>query len=386
MVIGRLYEAVELTREEKIFYAEFLRPHRLLSSCRVNGGLREDLRYVYNHQSCEPSGHVGTDLCAVAVGEPERYQRRICSKAGIEPEKAAGLGTAANMNNAALATERYEGLEVTAVATAGVGSNGGRAGDPASYAQTVEGPKSLGTPAPLAGTINFLVFINEELTSGALVVAATLVAEAKASVLQELSAGSRYSDGIATGTGTDQVCIASLLGTALRHTDANKHSKLGELIGRATRAALQQALSLQSGLTPDARRSCVAALQRFGESQAGFVGGVKGLLPEESRALFEANFLSVNHDPVTVASVLAMAHLRDQFAWRVLPETSWPEVMLAQACQLARAVSGKRIDDGLFRDGLAELALGGGNQGFLELVRRAVAYGFARKWEGRYED
>lgn len=385
MKLGTYYDALELRREEKILVARFLKPHRVLSTCRYNGGLREDLDHLYNHQSCEPSNHLGADL-HVAARDPERYQKRIASKAGIPFDKAASLGTAANMNNAAIAHASHQGFEVIAVTTAGVGSNGGRAGDPASYWQSHDGIVSLGAPTPRAGTINTLLFLSQELSPGALVVAATLLAEAKASVLQELCAPSRYSDGIATGTGTDQIGIACLLGTSIRHVDANKHSKAGELIGRAARAALQQALNLQSGMTPDSRRSCLAHLQRFGETQASFIESVRRHLDPDTQALFESNILSIDHDPLTVAATQACIHLRDQVAWGVLPRSCASEILLGQAAQIACAVSGKPIPREEWQRALGEFPGDFDNAAFLELIRRAFAQGFARKWAGRFED
>lgn len=386
MKIGDFYEGIELHRKEKIVYAHFQSPHRVLSTCRLNGGLREDIEYLYNHQSCEPAKHLGIDLCHVAVQEPERYQKRICSKAGIPHEKAASLGTAANMNNATVSVKSFKGLQVIAVTTAGVGSNGARAGDPASYYQSEDGIQMVGKPTPQAGTINTMLFVSEEMTAGAMLVAATMITEAKASVLQELMAPSKYSDGIATGTGTDQVGISCLIGTSIRHTDANKHSKLGELIGSAVRDSLFEALNLQSGLTPDARRSCIANLQRFGDSQAGFIAGAQSHLDEIHHALLKSNFLSVNHDPVTVASVQALVHVRDQIAWGVIPMGCIQELLTGYAVQIASAVSGKGLGQSGFQEDLSDVTLTLEDDCFLDLVHRAVAYGFTRKWDGRFED
>jgi len=387
MKIGSYYDNLELFRKEKIVYAHFLKPHRVLSSCRYNGGLHENLEYLYNHQSCEPSNHVGIDLGQVATKEPERYQKRICSKAGLPHETSAGLGTAANINNAAVSHATFREFEAIAVTTAGVGTNGGRAGDPASYCQTKEGHESLGKPTPQAGTINIMLFFSEELTPGALVVASTVIAEAKASVLQELAAPSRYSDGIATGTGTDQIGIASLLGTCVRHTDANKHSKVGELTGRVVRESLQQALNLQSGLTPDARRSCIAHLQRFGETQETFIEGIRNDLPnEQCQTLFQNNFLSINHDPMAVAATQALVHLRDQIAWGVLPQSCIHEILLTYASQIAKLVSQKPMDTENFRNALGDSPVSIENGPFLNLIHKAFSLGFAQKWESRFED
>lgn len=386
MKIGEYYEGVSLIRKEKIVYAQFLNPHRVLSTCRYNGGLREDLEFIYNHQSCEPRAHTGIDLCQVATKDPERYQKRIAGKAGIDYAKSASLGTAANVNNAAVAVETFKELEVIAVTTAGVGGNGGRAGDPASYYQSEEGTVILDRKPPQAGTINTMLLVSEEMTAGAMVSAATLMAEAKASVLQELMAPSKYSEGIATGTGTDQIGIACQLGSRIQHTDANKHSKLGELIGRSVRASLQEALNLQSGLTPDARRSSLAQLARFGETEATFTAAVQALLPEDKADLFKANFLSANHDPVTVAAVQALVHVRDQFVWGVSPAGCIHEILIGHAAILVSAVANKEIGREQLGKELGVLALNLDSSRFLELVHSCFSLGIRMKWEGRFED
>ncbi len=386
MKLDTFYNAVDLYRKEKIVYAHFLQPHRVLSTSRLNGGTHEGLDYLINHQSCEPRKHTGTDLFEVAVQDPARYMKRITSKAGIETEKAAILNTAANMNNAAIERATFNGLEVVAVCTAGVGSNAGRAGDPASYQQTANGIESLGKPTPQAGTIITMLFINQELTPGALVIAATVATEAKSAVLHELTTPSRYGGGIATGTGTDQIGIATQIGTEVCHNDANKHSKLGELIGTAVRGALRQALNLQCGMTPDSRRSSILQLERFGETQATFTQAIAERLPESLQTLFTDNFLSVNHDPVTVGAVQACVHLKDQITWGVLPAGCAKDSLLYQAGLIARAVSGKQIAPETF---LSEWDIGDlahSNSAFLQLIHQAFAHGFSMKWQGRFED
>ena len=385
MKLKSFYGGVELHRKEKVFYGHFLKPHRCLSTSRVNGGVHEDLNYIINHQSCEPVRHSGTDLFEVAVNEPERYLKRITSKAGLEG-KATLLNTAANMNNAAIEHCSFDGLEVIAACTAGVGSNAGRAGDPASYHQTAEGIRSISKPAPKAGTIITMLFISEELTPGALVIAATVATEAKTAVLQELSAPSCYSNGYATGTGTDQIGVASMIGSPFCHGDANKHSKLGELIARATRGALLQALNLQSGMTPDSRRSSLLQLQRLGETETTFKKSVAAHLDEPNATLFTNNFLPVNHDPVTVAAVQACVHVKDQIDWGVLPESCANDTLLYQASLIARAVSGKTIDPGLFLENWELTEPCSTNENFRALIHKAFALGFAMKWQGRYED
>jgi hypothetical protein len=54
MLIEIYYNGVEIHREEKMICAKFIRPHRVLSTCRAAGGLQDGLWHIYNHQSCEP--------------------------------------------------------------------------------------------------------------------------------------------------------------------------------------------------------------------------------------------------------------------------------------------------------------------------------------------
>jgi hypothetical protein len=75
MKLDSFYKGIDLYRKEKIVYAHFLKPHRTLTTCRNNGGVRENLNYLINHQACEPSKHTGTDLCEVITKDPARYLR-----------------------------------------------------------------------------------------------------------------------------------------------------------------------------------------------------------------------------------------------------------------------------------------------------------------------
>ena len=86
-MLAKYYDGIEIHREEKIVYVKFLSPHRVISTDRIAGGLSDELEYLYNHQSCEPSGHYhGHEL---AVSNPVEYKRLICERYGLPPEKCA---------------------------------------------------------------------------------------------------------------------------------------------------------------------------------------------------------------------------------------------------------------------------------------------------------
>ena len=381
MLIETYYEGVEIHREEKIIYTRFIRPHRVLSTCRAAGGLQDGLWHIYNHQSCEPAGH-SHRMAPGLWRDPIAYRQRTCEPYGLAAETCATMGTAANMNNAAFVSEQFRDLQVVAVVTGGVEGNAGRAGDPASVFETADGFEKL-PPAntiPGPGTINSMIFINKPLIPGAMTRVIMTATEAKSAALQELAVNSRYSDGLATGTGTDQIAVAAVQTDDPPLTSAGKHAKLGELIGRAVKVAVKQTLANQNHLTPAGQCSAKIHLERFGLDRNGLLNAICRYLSETQAQLLRDNFMEIERDPVTVAATAAMAHLKDKFSWGVLPATCWSEVMGAYAAQVACAVGGDydRLAD--YRRQLAPTRSKGTNAGFVDLACRALAVGFADKW------
>lgn len=378
MLIDIFYDDVEIHREEKIIYAKFLIPHQVLSTCRAAGGQQTGFHYVYNHQSCEPTGH-GHRLTPEAYRDPEAYRRRICKQHGLPAEACATMGTAANMRNACIETQIFRDLSVTAVCTGGVEANAGRAGDPASVFETSDGfetlPPAIEVPGP--GTINTMVLINQPLAYGAMVRVVMTATEAKIAALQELAVNSRYS----AGTGTDQIIVAAAQTDHPPLTSAGKHSKLGELIGRSVLKAVKGTLALQNSLTPAGQCSAKIHLERFGLTRETMIEIICRYLKEDKAELLRQNFTAVERDPITVAAVAAMVHLKDKFFWGVLPATCWSEIMGAYASQIACAVSGQYcfMDD--YRQRLAPVRTHAENPAFVELVCRAMALGFEDKWQ-----
>ncbi len=422
MLIDSFYNGLEIHREDKIIYGKFLRPHTVISTCRAAGGVQTDLEYIYNHQGCEPAGHShGHDI--KIWRDPELFRKMTCRRYGLPDEKCATLGTAANMNNGAFVRETFRDLVVGVVCTGGVEVNAGRAGDPASMMETANGfekvsPEAVGTeenskpegestPTPTSmtdpkpGTINTMIFINKPLTMGALTRVIMTATEAKTAALQELAVNSRYSDGPATGTGTDQIAVAAMAGDDPSLTSAGKHAKLGELIGKAVKSAVKETLGIQNSLRPGGQCSAKIHLERFGDdfrlTSDEMLEMICSFLdsPSESTApdaaacnsvnsasdLLRQNFSVIERDPVTVAAVAAMVHLKDKFAWGLLPSSCWSEVMGAYAAQVACAVSGDYSTMAAYREQLAPTCSQNDNTLFIKLVCRAFAMGFTDKWK-----
>src|SRR4029077_19555264 len=122
------------------------------------------------------------------------------------PADTVVMGTAANMNYVAIVTEADEAVEVTAVVTAGVQGNATTAGEPATWRETGIGVQQV--PA-YAGTINTVLLVNRPLTPSALAGAVVTMTEGKSAALQRLAIPSHLHVDLATGTGTDQYCIAA---------------------------------------------------------------------------------------------------------------------------------------------------------------------------------
>ena len=386
MVIGNFYNGIEIHRNEKIVIIKFLMPHRVISTCRANGGLHDDFDLIYNHQSCEPAGHIRKSN-NLAVSAPSVYLQHLCHFHGIS-ENCASLGTAANMNCAVVKSEKFRDLEVITVCTGGVETNAGRAGDPAYLYESKGEFESLWTKShDPCGTINIIVCINRDLTPGAMVQAVVMATEAKAAVLQELNIGSCYSSDLATGTGTDQLAIACAIGEEFPLTTPGKHTKLGELIGLTVKKALAEALKLQNSMPPESRCSVLAHLKRFGADIQSTKKGIGQFLSEKSTKLLNNNFISIDRDPVTVAAAAALVHMRDELVWKILPENCLPEIFSTYGAHLSAAVSGKYDRFVFYKNRLEEYKSNLDNKfsldspEFLELIYFCISAGFEEKWK-----
>jgi len=375
------FDAAELHRAEKIVYLKFQQPFRVGSTCQACGGVRDDLEYVYNHQSCEPSGH-HPKLLQSAMGDPTEYHQAVCDFYGFPTNRAAALGTAANMNNLGLARFQFRELEVVALATAGVETNAARAGEPAGYYEANHQFERVSdSQQDTTGTINVIILVNQELTLGATVRAAITATEAKTTVLQELVVDSRYSCGMATGTGTDQIAVASKIGGGSPLGGAGPHTKLGELVARATQDAIRESLSLQNQMAPKSRCSVSVHLERFGVREETLCDYIAAGLPAEKANLLRRNFAGLDRDPLTVASVAALIRVVDETGWGVLPKSCLGEMLAAQGAVVAAAVSGKYERNPSYRVALAEQAQRTNRANLAEFVAAALARGFADKWE-----
>ncbi len=284
---------------------------KVLSTAVLNGGYREDLKAVFNND-----GNPGAGMaCVLRAPTYEEHMALIASELGLDPAKTAGISTAASMDNVSIQSLSFEELTVTAVVTGGVEVNGGRAGDPASFHE-----RGGRTEMLTHGTINILLFIDANLPEGTLARALVTCTEAKAAALQELMAGSNYSSGLATGSGTDGTILASNAESPLTLTNAGKHSKLGELIGLVVKAAVKEALFLQTGLCAASQHSVLKRTKRYGISEERlwqrFLEG--GAEKGQGKADFLHRLHSLERDRGLVVATSLLVHILDQLEWGLL--------------------------------------------------------------------
>lgn len=374
-------EAWNTLAEDACFVAErcgrYLRvrllvPHVVLSSSSVQGGLRRGLTAVVNHQSCEGRDHTERYEWIRSLGR-EAYHRQVCEQAGVDPDRTVVLGTAANMRYASLKQAGDGDTRVTAIVTAGVSSNAAAAGDPARWREAGGRWEPVGAPA---GTINTILLVNRPLAEEALVQAAMVITEAKSAALWRLAVGSLYSSDLATGTGTDQFCIAAAEIGGPRLHSASVHVQLGEWMGRAVREAVLEALRWQNGLEPSLTRCLFHALGRHGLTEERFWALAGGLLSDPQLQLLKRNSKAVFYEPAAAAAAYAVAAVLDRIRYGTLPPMSAAEALRDQGACLAAAVAARPECWLELRAGLPEPD----PQQPAPFAAAAICAGWKRKW------
>lgn len=322
MELAKLTTGDRLYRYDKSLVLLFDGARKVLSTSLYGGGYHEDYQAVFNRDMTQGAGMP----CEMFAPNYVDSMRIVAARLGIDPNAATGMGTAAHMENAAINVRSYRELTVTAIVTGGVETNGGRIGDPASYYKTVE---------KKCGTINIMLVIDADLPPGILARALVTCTEAKTAALQELMADSRYSCGLATGSGTDQTIVVANSESPLYFEGAGKHSKLGELIGQTVMTAVKEALARQSGLTPARQHDLLRRLRRFGVTADGLWESYRrdAEMPTLHKAQFVTALGEIVQRPGVFTAGVLFIHLYDEYLWGLLEqEETWAaaEKLLAE--------------------------------------------------------
>jgi len=293
------------------------------------------------------------------------------------------MGTAANMNYAAVVVKSDEGVSVAAIVTAGVATNAVCAGDPANWRETAEGFAKI---AAVAGTINTILLVNTPVAPGALARTAITMTEGKSAALQRLAVPSCYSADLATGTGTDQFCIAAprqggAAPPTAPLTSASPHMKFGEITGLAVREATMEALRWQNGLESSLTRGIFHALGRYGVREATIFEDLTSsedvkLTPEDFE-LLRKNSKSAFYEPLVGASAHALATVLDRVRHGTIPPSTARDAVAQQAAALAANLAAQPQRWAEFRHHLLTL----GTNDPKRLVLAALALGWSAKWK-----
>ncbi len=302
-----------LWRSQNSMVMNFAEVRNIAGSSVLNGGIQPGIDSIFNH-TMPKAIKTAEDMPGGGVA---RYMEITARQLGLDPKTSAGLLTSARMTNAALKTICFRGLEVRVVITAGIDINGVRIGDPSSYYE------QEGQFICPSGTINILLTINANLPPETLLKSVITATEAKTAALQELLAPSKYSFGLATGSGTDGIIVAADPASPHTLTDAGGHSLLGELIGRAVTAGVKKALELETGLSPQRQMNVLERVIRFGIDIDYFLQRAAASYPSLATSdEFRTGLLKLFNQPQLVALASAVIHLQDQVYWRLLPENT----------------------------------------------------------------
>ena len=319
-------------RYSKCIVVPFTGRRRVLATSPLNGGYHEDLTAVFNHDANPGAGMA----CTLRAPTYEEHMALIAREIELDPARTSAISTAASMENVAIVEKRYGDMAVTAVVTGGIEVNGGRVGDPSDW---VEEPAQ--EPPVKYGTINILLFFNMDLTPGALTRALVTCTEAKTAAIQELLAPSRYSMGLATGSGTDGTIVVCNAESPVTLTNTGKHSKLGQLIGEAVKQAVKEALSKQNGLNPEHQHQVFRRVDRFGITEQSLWERYTGKEGGLTRADFSEHMDAIARRGDLVTAVSLYAHLLDQLMWRLLePREVWDMGLNLLGIMEGRHISG----------------------------------------------
>lgn len=309
MLLHEFVNQDRIVRRQDSIIAEFSGKRRIISTSPLNGGFRDNLTHAFIH-------------CAERTEDAmlgETYSEHIRATGlilGLDTNTMCGISTGAYAENAAIETRSFKDTEITALVTAGIDVNGGRSGDPAQWHEADTGYFHV------PGTINIMLFCNNNLTEGALARALITSTEAKSAAISELAVPSRYSRGLATGSGTDGVIIVADATSGLTLTEAGNHFKLGELIGQAVSAAVKKALYLETGLNTSRQFNVFRRLDRFGLNHKHLTNKILLSLSESKSNLPSINIENSISDHFAnrklVVQSIIFAHLLDELSYGLI--------------------------------------------------------------------
>jgi len=227
----------EIHRQEDTIFINYNKEMFAFSTSQLNGGINR-IQHSFNHQLAQWV-ETAEDLPG---GNLKNYLEYNARRLGLDSKRTTGLITSASMDNASIVHQSYRAASLLALVTAGAGVNAVRAGEPAAYDEIY-----YGRFVPIAGTINIILVLEFAVPIECLARTAIVVTEAKTAALQDLNVKSCFSEGGATGTGTDGLIVACNVDGEHLFSDVGTQSRLGELICTAVKKGVTEGL-IKDGL------------------------------------------------------------------------------------------------------------------------------------------
>jgi adenosylcobinamide hydrolase len=226
MIVRSAHGAFAVRIDHDAVIVSFSAPARAVSWAVLNGGFCHADHVVNHHIQAD-----NPDFCA----EPGRWLEQATAKLGLQG-KVVAMATAVKMTNLVHASLSSGDAKVTCFATVGCG-NALSIGDPATVPTSEPAPMQL-------HTINLILTVHPGLGDDAMVEAIQIATEGRVRALYEAGIRSSISELAATGTGTDCIAVVSL--DHARERYCGKHTRLGEVIGRAAYTAVKNGLALEA--------------------------------------------------------------------------------------------------------------------------------------------
>ncbi len=269
----------------------------------------------------------------------EKSNARILDLFQLREKTSVFLHTGADVNDMAYAERSSDGFTVGVLATAGVLGNAMRVSvDSGDFVEP--------------GTINLIILTNRKLSSEAMSRALIRACEGKTAALEDLDIRSTYSGTPATGTGTDNVVVVS--GEGVPASMAGGHSKLGELISRATYAAVREAVERHNRLY--ANRDIFQRLNEYQINLVALINGSAALPDAAARRNVTTGLERTLIDPRYAGFLEGALALSDSHERGLIHDTG----LFSQQCLLvAEELSGKKISalEPVFSDGKVPLVI-----------------------------
>jgi adenosylcobinamide hydrolase len=282
---------------------------RALSTGNFNGGFMSSPSAIFNTTS------LGGPAEYSMMGKPReihnKYSEECAKIIGLDPPSTIGLGTAAHMDNAAIGTAHFSGIEISAVITGGIRGNGGRAGDPASYDE-------MERVLNKNGTIVIILIIDANLSDSSLIGAMMTATEAKSRTLLKLMGKSLYSTGVATGPGTDQVAVLCNKKSNSNVAEYSNGSGLAKKIRECVEKTLAKALDQQTMMNMKTQCNPYVMISRHKISEMNCHDEIR--YPFRMEILQKA-LKQLSKDAKTAAIVSGTLHIFDEIEWGAIPSS-----------------------------------------------------------------